>query len=172
MMAIERSDLAIGQGPAREVVQRTFAADGLVHRMAGGVIGPLSQLAEETCVGRLDEPTDAEMTGRVERLAAERTGWPAGGKDAGGSLDEAQDGGRRQADTHQIGPIRIVVVDLVIVVLAECPRPSLDHHHARIVVPGERDGAHPELLAERLVERPLQLIGARAVHRMEPTWKA
>lgn len=100
----------------------------------------------------------------IEWLAAEGTGWATGRHDSSGSLHEAPCCSEGETHSHEVRSFRVVIIDLCrdLVVLARVylgARLHLDH--AVGVVPRQRDGAHPELLAERLIERPLVILRHR-----------
>ena len=96
------------RGPrARTATPRRPRRDGASRRRAASVDVPVA--------------ARAEVARRVERLAAERTGRPPGGDHAEGTLGEGPGPDRRQAHPHEIGPVRVVVRDLELLVVRRRP---------------------------------------------------
>jgi hypothetical protein len=97
------------------------------------------------------------VPGGIERLAAQRAGWPTGGDDPDGSVDECVCHRRGHPDAEQVRAFLVVVVDLhvgnlvgVFLVLRLSAR--LDQDAPSVAVPAEGQGAGPKGFVERLVE--------------------
>src|SRR3954453_17171089 len=111
----------------------------------------------------------AHMTFRVQRVAAKRTWRPSRCDDPQRALHERPRAGRLQSDPQHVagelgalGPLRLLVIHL---------RLRFDENARRLLVPGQRQRADPELLLDRRAERGyvLQLVGrGRRYLRVRP----
>src|SRR4051812_14329319 len=91
----------------------------------------------------------AQVTLGVDRAAAERAVGAPGLHHERGTAYERARGSALEA--HQEDLLRLGLVRLVVTRLRE--REDLDHHALDRRVPGQRHGARPELLVDRLLER-------------------
>src|SRR5687768_13143925 len=82
-----------------------------IQSMAGGGSNPESDTSAERAVA-LAVPPRAEMTLWIERLSAERAGWPAGAQERLRTLDEGTRRGSVDPDAQQVGPLVGVVGQL------------------------------------------------------------
>jgi len=103
--------------------------------------------------------TDAEVTGRVEWLTAERAGGPTGLNEGGCRGREPTRIRSGHADTQQVRAFRIVIGNLGILPVF-LNGPSLDGDRCRFRVPAQRQHADAEELDHRLRELAMG-IGAR-----------
>src|SRR5690348_4753021 len=98
----------------------------------------------------------ADVPFGVQGQAAQRAWRPPSRDDPGRALSEGTSGARRDPDPQHSGSVGRQVLGQRFYRLVRFLL-GLDDHHAAISVPGQGDGAHPEVFEQRKIERRVVL---------------